>query len=91
MLVIMDTHLNELKEEEVLPDLQKARLELAVGILTGALAHLPPFQDVNHKIPIVNENKQYNYHLPRCPEALKAQLIDMIQTYKNAGWSLLPG
>jgi hypothetical protein len=41
---------------------------------------------VNHKIPLIDEDKWYNYHLPRCPEALKTQLIDKIQKYKDAGW-----
>jgi len=87
MLAIMDAHLNELKEEEeVLPDLRKAWLESAADILTGAPTHLPPLREVNHKIPIIDESKRYNYHLPRCPEALKTQLIDKIQTYKDAGW-----
>jgi len=86
MLAVMDAHLNELKEEEqILPDLRKAWLDSAADILTGA-PNLPPLREVNHKIPITNEDKQYNYHLPRCPEALKTQLIDKIQTYKNAGW-----
>ena len=87
MLAIMDAHLNEMKkEEQVLPDLWKAWLDSAADILTGALNHLPPCREVNHKIPLIDENKQYNYHLPRCPEALKTQLIDKMQKYKDAGW-----
>jgi hypothetical protein len=87
MLAIMDAHLNEMKkEEQVLPDLRKAWLDSAADILTGAPNHLPPLREVNHKIPLIDENKRYNYHLPRCPEALKTQLINKIQKYKDAGW-----
>jgi hypothetical protein len=87
MLAIMDAHLNEMKkEEQVLPDLRKAWLDSATDILTGAPNHLPPLREVNHKIPLIDEDKRYNYHLLRCPEALKTQLIDKIQKYKDAGW-----
>ena len=34
--------------------------------------------EVNHRIPLINEGKQYLYHLPRCPDALKQQLLDKI-------------
>jgi len=87
LLAVMDANLNELNEgEEELPDLQKKWVESAVDILTGAPLHLPPLREVNHKIPLIDESKQYNYYLPRCPEALKTQLIDKIQLYKEAGW-----
>jgi hypothetical protein len=87
LLTVMDAHFNKMNEkEQVLPDLHKKWVELAADILTGALPHLPPFCEVNHKIPLIDETKRYNYHLPRCPDALKTQLIDKIQTYKDAGW-----
>jgi hypothetical protein len=87
LLAIMDANLNELnKSKEELPDLRKKWVESAADILTGAPPHLPPLREVNHKIPLIDESKQYNYYLPRCPEALKTQLIDKIQLYKEAGW-----
>src|ERR1700757_772306 len=55
-------------------------------LLTGVPPRLPPFREVNHKIPLIDENKRYNYHLPRCPDVLKTQLSDKIQCYTNAGW-----
>jgi hypothetical protein len=87
LLAVMDANLNELREEEEqLPDLCKKWVESAVDILTGAPPHLPPLCEVNHKIPLINGNKQYNYHLPCCPDSMKTQLIDKIQCYKNTGW-----
>src|SRR6202050_1097604 len=75
LLAVMDANLNELKEgEEQLPDLCKKWVESAVDILTGAPPHLPPFREVNHKIPLIDEQKRYNYHLPRCPDSLKKEL-----------------
>src|SRR3984957_7382032 len=83
----MDANLNMLtKDEEQLFDLRKNWVESAKDILSGAPNHLPPLREVNHKIPIIDEEKQYNYYLPQCPGALKTQLINKIQNYKSAGW-----
>ena len=87
LLAAMDANLNALaNNEEQLPDLRKNWVESAKDILSGAPNHLPPLREVNHKILIINEEKQYSYYLPRCPDALKTQLIDKIQDYKSAGW-----
>jgi hypothetical protein len=87
LLAAMDANINELKKgDEDLPELRKKWVEATAVILTGAPSHLPPLREVNHNIPIIDEKMQYKYHLPRCPESLKTQLIDKIQTYKNAGW-----
>ena len=47
---------------------------------------MPPLWAVNHHIPLVNPDKQHTYHLPRCPDALKPQLMDKICTYEDAKW-----
>src|ERR1700720_2628862 len=87
LLAAMNAKLNVLmKDEEQLPNLRKNWVESAKDILSGAPNHLPPLQEVNHKIPIIDEKKQYSYYLPRCPDALKTQLIDKIQDHKSAGW-----
>ena len=58
-------NINELKkEDEYLPELHKKWVEAAADILTSAPAHLPSLREVSHKIPIIDENKRYNYHLP---------------------------
>jgi hypothetical protein len=36
-------------------------------IMNGAPERLPLLREVNHRIPIVNKNKRYKYHSPRCP------------------------
>jgi hypothetical protein len=41
---------------------------------------------VNHEIHLIDEDKQYTYHLPRVPHALREQFHDKINRYINAGW-----
>ncbi|KII83085.1 hypothetical protein PLICRDRAFT_119860, partial [Plicaturopsis crispa FD-325 SS-3] len=47
---------------------------------------IPPLREVNHRIPIIDEVMKYHYHLPRCADAVKPQLMVKIQKYTNAGW-----
>ena len=55
-------------------------------ILNGAPPEPPPLRDINHRIPLIDESKRYYYHLPRCPEAMKPQLLEKLQLYMKAGW-----
>jgi hypothetical protein len=44
-------------------------------------------REVNHKIPLIDEDMRYNYHLPSCPDTLKPQLSERIQRYtRSGGW-----
>src|SRR5215470_11103300 len=74
------------EEEKLLAKLRAGWEEKAADIMKGAPNKLPPFREINHKIPLIDENKWYNYHLPRCPDVLKPQLIDKIKVYTEAGW-----
>ena len=47
---------------------------------------LPPFQEVNHEIHLLDENKRYTYHTPRCPLALRDELHAKINRYVDSGW-----
>ena len=53
------------------------------------MAKLPPLHEVNHRIPLVDEGKQYSYHLPCCPDSLKPQLAEKIQLYVSAKWWIM--
>ena len=74
------------EEAELLAKLRAAWEDKAADILTGVPHRLPPFREINHKIPLIDESKIYNYHLPRCADAFKTQLLDKIKLYKEAGW-----
>ncbi|KIJ32260.1 hypothetical protein M422DRAFT_131009, partial [Sphaerobolus stellatus SS14] len=47
---------------------------------------LPPMREVNHRIKLIDPDKRFNYHLPKCPEALRPQLHAKIDRYLKAGW-----
>jgi hypothetical protein len=55
-------------------------------ILNGAPAELPPLREINHWIPLIEEQKHYHYHLPQCPEAMKPQLLEKLRHYVDPGW-----
>jgi len=54
--------------------------------MNGVPEELPLMHGVNHHILLIDENKQYNYHLPWCPDSMKVQLMEKIMCYKCAGW-----
>ena len=54
--------------------------------MNGAPPRLPPLREINHHIPLIDQNKRYMYHLPRCPDAVKPELMAKIDRYTKAGW-----
>ncbi|KAG6892840.1 hypothetical protein C0992_012273, partial [Termitomyces sp. T32_za158] len=71
--------------EDILNLRQQWQEEFA-DILNGTKEELPPWCDVNHKINLIDKNKVYKYHLPRCPMALQQQLRDKTNWYLQAQW-----
>jgi hypothetical protein len=55
-------------------------------ILSGVPPELPPLREINHRIPLIDESKRYFYRLPRCPDAMKPQLMEKLRMYTDAGW-----
>ena len=47
---------------------------------------LPPFREVSHEIPLIDESKQLKHRLPKCPEAFRSELAQKIERYTTAGW-----
>ncbi|KAG6869917.1 hypothetical protein C0995_016284, partial [Termitomyces sp. Mi166 len=43
-------------------------------IINRTKEELPPWREVNHEINLIDESRQYKYHLPRCPQVLQEQL-----------------
>ena len=47
---------------------------------------LPPFCEVSHGIPLIDESKQLKHRLPKCPEAFRSELAQKIELYTTTGW-----
>ena len=55
-------------------------------IFGGVPTELPPLREINHRIPLMDDGKRYYYHLPRCPDAMKPQLMEKLRQYVDSGW-----
>ncbi|KAF8235350.1 hypothetical protein L208DRAFT_1257592, partial [Tricholoma matsutake] len=55
-------------------------------ILSGVPDTLPPLREINHHILLVDKQKRYNYHLPKCPDSMRKPLTEKISKYCKAGW-----
>ncbi|KIK64677.1 hypothetical protein GYMLUDRAFT_160486, partial [Collybiopsis luxurians FD-317 M1] len=72
--------------EEDIPRLRKKWINSCKDIMSGVPEKMPPFHEVNHSIPLIDENKKYRYYLPHCPDSLRSQLGEKIAKYVRAGW-----
>ncbi|KAG6875771.1 hypothetical protein C0995_008079, partial [Termitomyces sp. Mi166 len=70
--------------EDDFPQLRQAWQQKFVDIVNGTKKELPPWREVNHEINLIDEGKQYKYHLPRCLQALQEQLHEKTNRYLNA-------
>ncbi|TFK78887.1 hypothetical protein K466DRAFT_606578 [Polyporus arcularius HHB13444] len=73
-------------EEERLQQLRDKWLAEYDDMLRPPPPGLPPWRAVNHRIPLIDENKQYRYRLPRCPEAVQEELLAKIKRYTESMW-----
>ncbi|KAL1936849.1 hypothetical protein VTO73DRAFT_6918 [Trametes versicolor] len=73
-------------EEKELVKLREKWYKSTEDIMRPAPEELPPFREVNHRIPLIDEKKIYRYHLPRCADAIKTDLMTKINRYVKAGW-----
>ncbi|KAJ3015068.1 hypothetical protein NUW54_g1142 [Trametes sanguinea] len=74
------------EKEEELNKLRDKWYKATEDIMRPPLEELPPFREVNHRIPLIDEKKIYRYHFPRCAEAIRTELLAKINRYVKAGW-----
>ncbi|KAF8240830.1 hypothetical protein L208DRAFT_1230908 [Tricholoma matsutake] len=55
-------------------------------ILQGIPERPPSMREINHQIPLVDEGKRYNHHLPQCLDSMRQPLAKKIEKYYHAGW-----
>ncbi|KAG6858434.1 hypothetical protein C0995_016640 [Termitomyces sp. Mi166 len=72
--------------EDDFPRLHQAWQQEFADIINRTKEELPPWREVNHEINLIDESRQYKYHLPRCPRALQEQLHEKTNRYLNAKW-----
>jgi hypothetical protein len=71
---------------EDIPQLHEQWQERYADLCGEIPLRLPPLRPVNHKIHLIDQNKQYNYCLPKCADHYKEQLLQKIKQYTTAGW-----
>jgi hypothetical protein len=69
-----------------IPPLCKHWFKKCVNLLGPMPLELPPFREVNHRIPLIDDKLRYNHHTPQCPKALQEELWVKITRYTTARW-----
>ena len=72
--------------EENLANLRQGWHDEFHEILQGTPERLPPLRVVNHEIQLIDPDKQYRYHLPRCPATVRKEFQHKLNRYVNAEW-----
>ena len=69
-----------------IPQLHEEIAEKYSDLLGPLPLKLPPFREVSHEIPLIDESKQLKHRLPKCPEVFCSELARKIKRYTTAGW-----
>ena len=69
-----------------IPQLCKEITEKYSELLGPLPLKLPPFHEVSHEIPLIDESKQLKHRLPKCPEVFCSELTQKIKQYTTTGW-----
>ena len=77
--------LNEYTCSEI-PQLHEEITEKYSNLLGPLPLKLPPFREVSHEIPLIDESKQLKHRLPKCSEAFHSEPAPKIERYTTAGW-----
>ncbi|KAG6880936.1 hypothetical protein C0995_003696, partial [Termitomyces sp. Mi166 len=72
--------------EDDFPQLHQAWQQEFADIVNRTKEELPPWREVNYEINLIDESRQYKYHLPHCPQALQEQLHEKTNRYLNVKW-----
>ena len=57
-----------------IPQLREEITEKYSDLLGPLPLKLPPFHEVSHEIPLIDESTQLKHRLPKCPEAFRSEL-----------------
>ena len=74
-----------LRDDDI-PQLCRSWGDNITDLVSGIPLKLPPIQEVNHKINLIDPEKQIHYRLPKCPEHFHEELSQKIERYTTAQW-----
>ena len=69
-----------------IPQLHRSWDNNITDLVSGIPLKLPPIQEVNHEINLIDPEKCIHYHLPKCPEHFRKELSQKIERYTTAQW-----
>ena len=78
-------NLNKYTSSDI-PQLHEEIAEKYSDLLGPLPLKLPPFREVSHEIPLIDESKQLKHRLPKCPEVFHSELAQKIEWYTTTGW-----
>ena len=82
-------NLNEYTYSDI-PQIHEEITESYSDLLGPLPLKLPPFHEVSHEIPLIDESKQLKHRLPKCPEVFRSELARKIERYTTTGWWWVP-
>ena len=71
--VSLKKNLNKYTRSDI-PQLREEIAEKYSDLLGALPLKLPPFHEVSHEIPLIDESKQLKHRLPKCPEVFHSEL-----------------
>ena len=74
-----------LRDDDI-PQLHRSWDNNITDLVSGIPLKLPPIQEVNHKINLIDPEKHIHYRLPKCPEHFHEELSQKIERYTTAQW-----
>ena len=70
---------------KAITNLKECWLTEIADLVSGVPPMVPPLRLINHEINLIDPTKRIHYRLPKCPDALKAELTEKISHYIGAG------
>ena len=72
--------------EEDIPQLRDKWHTTCQDIMQGTPLRMPKARKIHHEIPLLDPDKRYKHRLPKCPDAMKQELMEKMKKYTAAGW-----
>ena len=69
-----------------IPQLHKSWDNNITDLVSGIPLKLPPIQEANHDINLIDPEKHIHYQLPKCPEHFHEELSQKIERHTTAQW-----